>query len=162
MNNVKNELMNTPSQKEVILPKDNEDNRISLTEDTLSNTTKMTFKNTPYPQTSVKDRIQQYQGNTENLRGNCVKRSGRCSTHKCVLLREVVGKKISTMDKCGKIVWTMGEVTILRYPLPVSTDGQISAIQQGLVNTANKRRKKYFDSIGQLITFGKHFLLKYF
>ena len=44
----------------------------------------------------------------------------------------------------------MGEVTILRCPLaetlPVSTDGQISAIQQGLVNSANKRRKKYFDN----------------
>ena len=39
INNVKNEVMNTPSQKEVILPKDNEDNRISLTEDMLSNTT---------------------------------------------------------------------------------------------------------------------------
>ena len=109
----------------------------------------MTFRNTPYPQTSVKDRIQQYQENTDNLRGNCVKSSGRCSTHKCVLLREVVRKKMSTIDKCGKIVWTMGEVTILRcslaVTLPVSADGQISAIQQGLVNTANKRRKKYFD-----------------
>ena len=56
---------------------------------------------------------------------------------------------MSNMDKCGKIVWTMGEVTISRCPLavtaPVSTDGQTSAIQQGLEDSANKRRRKYFD-----------------
>ena len=78
-----------------------------------------------------------------------MKSGGRCSTHKCVLIREVVKKKMSTMDKCGKIVWTMGEATISRCPLavtaPVSTDGQISAIQQGLEDSANKRRRKYFD-----------------
>ena len=82
-----------------------------------------------------------------------MKSSGWCSTHKCVLLllREIVKKKkkMSTMDKCGKIVWTMGEATILVCPLaetlPVSTDGQTSAIQPGLVGTANKRRRKDFE-----------------
>ena len=42
----------------------------------------------------------------------------------------------------------MGEVALLRCPLvvtlPVSTDEQTSAIQQGLDNTANKRMQKYF------------------
>ena len=54
------------------------------------------------------------------------------------------------MEKTGKIVWTMGEVTVLRCPAaepsPVSTDGQTSAIQPGLVGTANKRRRKDFDT----------------
>merc|ERR1711942_261863 len=106
----------------------------------------MTFRNTQYPQTSVRDRVQQYQKNTDSLRVNCVKSSGRCSTHNCVLSREIVRKKMSTLDKCGKIVWTMGEVTVLKCPLalilPVSVDGQTSAIQQGLASSANKRRKK--------------------
>ena len=83
INNVKTDLMNTPSHKEAILPKNNEGSMISSSEDTLGNTTKMTFKNIQYPR---------------------------------VLLREVVRKKMSTMDKCGKIVWTMGEVTILKCP----------------------------------------------
>ena len=114
------------------------------------NTTKMTFRNTQYPQTSVRDRVQQYQKNTDSLRVNCVKSSGRCSTHNCVLSREIVRKKMSSLDKCGKIVWTMGEVTVLKCPLapilPVSVDGQTSAIQQGLASSANKRRKKNFDN----------------
>ena len=148
-NNTNNSLMNVPNQIETLLHKEDEVRKISSTEDTPNIRTKLTFKSTLHPQNSVKDRIQKYQENNDNLRGSCVKSSGRCSTHKCVLLREIVCKKMSTMEKTGKIVWTMGEVTVLRCPAaeptPVSTDGQTSAIKPGLDDTANKRRRTDFD-----------------
>ena len=60
-----------------------------------------------------------------------------------MLERGVVTKKMSRLDKNGKIGWTIGEVTILRCPAVEakvdSTEVEKSDVQTGLAGPANKR-----------------------
>ena len=44
---------------------------------------------------------------------------------------------------CGQ--WERQQFWCVPWQKPVSTDGQTSAIQPGLVGTANKRRRKDFE-----------------
>ena len=39
-----------------------------------------------------------------------------CATHHTKLVRRVVKRRLSCVDKCGAIKWTMGEATILDFP----------------------------------------------
>ena len=107
---------------------------------------KKTFRDIPTQNTSVKERIVKYQELSDNKKDECVRSGGRCHTHSCVLIREIVEKKRSTLNKTGKIVWLMGEVTILRCPLALpllSTDNQITGVNSGdikeNISTANKK-----------------------
>ena len=77
--------------------------------------TKLTFTSTSVKKNvNVRERIEKFQN--MNRRNSCVKSSGRCSTHKCALVREIVNKKMSKINKDGKLGWTIGEVTILSCP----------------------------------------------
>ena len=59
--------------------------------------------------------------------------------------REVVSKKMSKLDKNGKLGWTIGEVTILRCPAAeakgVSTEVEKSKVLTGLAGPANKKTR---------------------
>ena len=114
------------------------------------NNVKLTFEHITHRRPSVNDRIVNYQEWTDNRRGGCVKSSGRCDAHNSVLYREVVKKRMSTVDKTGKLVWTIGEVTILQCPMAVtlakSTVDLTAAKQVEIKSTANKKMRKYFDS----------------
>ena len=60
-----------------------------------------------------------------------------------MLERGVVNKKMSKIDKNGKLGWTIGEVTILRCPAADtqvdSTEVQKTDVQTGLARPANKK-----------------------
>ena len=110
--------------------------------------TKKTFSSIQANKKSVKERIVEYQELSDNKNDECVRSGGRCHTHSCVLVREIVEKKRSSLDKTGKIVWLIGEVTILRCPLalpPVSTvyqpAGVVSGDNKENIATTNKRSK---------------------
>ena len=77
---------------------------------------KKTFRDIPTHNTSAKERIVKYQELSDNKKDECVRSGGKCHTHSCVLIRRIVEKKRSTLNKTCKIVWLMGEVTILRCP----------------------------------------------
>ena len=68
-------------------------------------------KHTPI---KINERISKFQ---ELIAGDeCVMGSGRCGTHNTKLVRRIVTKKMSCVDKLGGIVWRSGEVTILACP----------------------------------------------
>ena len=62
-----------------------------------------------------------------------------------MLERGVVTKKMSKIDKNGKLGWTIGEVAILRCPVADSqvdcTEVQKADVQTGLVGPANKKTR---------------------
>ena len=95
---------------------------------------------------NVRERIEKFQN--MNRRNSCVKSSGRCSTHKCALVREIVNKKMSKINKDGKLGWTIGEVTILSCPQSQSqvnsTEINIESVTQPtrLGEPANKKLKE--------------------
>ena len=65
------------------------------------------------------------------------------------MYREVVKKRMSTVDKTGKLVWRNGEVTILQCPVAVaqkkSTVDLTATNLEERKSTANKKMRKYFD-----------------
>ena len=110
------------------------------------NTTKLTFSSTPGQQSiSVRDKIQKFQELSRTVGGECLKSGGRCNTHSCVLVREIVNKKMSKLDKNGKLGWTFGEVTILACPRAEtqleSTEALKASVHTGLEGPANKKRR---------------------
>ena len=46
----------------------------------------------------------------------CVFGSGMCATHHTKLIRRVVTRRVSYVDKCGEVKWKIGEGTILDCP----------------------------------------------
>ena len=73
---------------------------------------KTTFK--PMNTVKVKENIKMFQ--KLSMGENCVIGSGRCSRHNVKLVRGVVMKKVSCIDKNGKLSWLMREVTNLSCP----------------------------------------------
>ena len=77
--------------------------------------------------------------------------SGRCVTHNCKLNRIVKEKRVSCIDKNGKISWTMREGAVLLCPKAgssTSKEGQNTAIDDQLRvgNTStNKKLRIYSD-----------------
>ena len=59
---------------------------------------------------NVSHKISMFQGLGQVM--ECVKGSGRCATHNCRLVREIKKKKTSNLDKNGRVIWQMCEVTI--------------------------------------------------
>ena len=112
---------------------------------------KKTFSDISIHSKSVKERIVKYQELSNNKNDECVRSGGRCHTHSCVLIREIVEKKRSTLDKTGKIVWLMGEVTILRCPsaLPLNTDHQTASVNSGDIQENISTTNKKFRSDGE-------------
>ena len=62
-----------------------------------------------------------------------------------MLVREIVNKKMSKLDKNGKLGWTFGEVTILACPRAEtqleSTEALKASVHTGLEGPANKKRR---------------------
>ena len=76
------------------------------------NKVKTTFK--PVNTVRVKENIKMFQ--KLSMGESCVIGSGRCSKHNVKLVRGVVSKKVSCIDKNGKLSWLMREVTNLSCP----------------------------------------------
>ena len=47
----------------------------------------------------------------------CIVRSGYCTSHNVKMTRSVNMKRMSNVDECGKITWSMREATILSCPV---------------------------------------------
>ena len=58
---------------------------------------------------NVSHKISMFQGLGQVM--ECVKGSGRCATHNCRLVREIKKKKTRNLDKYGRVIWQMCEVT---------------------------------------------------
>ena len=70
--------------------------------------------------------------------------SGRCGKHNTKLVRKIVTKKMSCVDKLGGIVWRSGEVTILACPKanqPGSSSTIKSTIEYSSEAGANKKQQ---------------------
>ena len=76
---------------------------------------KMTFGSLPPPTTKpIKDKIMTFQDMCDG--DTCVFGSGMCATYHTKLVRRVVTRRVSYVDKCGAIKWKIGEGTILDCP----------------------------------------------
>ena len=64
--------------------------------------------------TPIKDRIMMFQDMCDG--DTCVFGSGMCATYHTKLVRRVVTRRVSYVDKCGAIKWKIGEGTILDCP----------------------------------------------
>ena len=83
----------------------------------------------------------------------CIKGSGRCATHNCKLVRKIENKKTSKIDKNGKLVWQMCEVTISVCPAAQS-EQTISVNNQAVANSLcsagnnnNKKQRLFSDYV---------------
>ena len=78
--------------------------------------------------------------------------SGRCGEHNVKLVRLITQKKMSIIDKTGKISWKLRDVTTLSCPVAGRTsdlpDSQISVEMPNPpeLSTANNKRIKISDS----------------
>ena len=91
---------------------------------------------------NVSQKINMFQGLGRGQ--ECVKGSGRCATHNCRLVREIKNKKTSNLDKNGKVIWQMCEVTISVCPA-AHTKQTDSANIQAVANSpssAGKNKKQ--------------------
>ena len=68
--------------------------------------------------------------------------SGMCATHNCKLKKRVVEKKISCIDKNGKIGWTMREGTILACPKSTSLSERKPAVNTQIGGEPKPTNKK--------------------
>ena len=106
------------------------------------NSVKKTFSSIEIKK-NVSKKISMYQ---ELGRGQaCIKGSGRCATHNCKLVRKIENKKTSKIDKNGKLVWQMCEVTISVCPAAqseqtISVNNQ--AVANSLCSAGNNNNKK--------------------
>ena len=69
---------------------------------------------------SMGDRISRFQ-DIVNKSAVCVTGSGRCATHNQKLVRRVISKKQSCVDKCGRVGWRLCDFTILECPTSLSS-----------------------------------------
>ena len=69
---------------------------------------------------SMGDRISRFQDIVDNS-AVCVTGSGRCATHNQKLVRRVITKKQSCVDKCGGVGWRLCDFTILECPTSLSS-----------------------------------------
>ena len=79
----------------------------------------------------------------------CVIGSGRCSSHNVKLVRGVVKKRVSCIDKDGKLSWILREVTSLTCPnkpdrkLGKDEPAMMSQVPQSRGTTGNAKKLKY-------------------
>ena len=112
------------------------------------NETKLTFVS-PLRKTTVGTKIDNFQKLARG--GECVLGSGRCGYHNCKLVRSVVKKKMSVVNRDGSIGWTMREVTTLACPLATQGKGirsDSSADSPAIVGettSTNKRARILID-----------------
>ena len=105
--------------------------------------THITKKNTPK---KISEKISRFQ---DMIRGDeCVIGSGRCASHNTKLVRKVVVRKMSCVDKFGGIGWRNGEVTILACP-KASQPGNNSTTQPTTKysSEAGANKKQWIDVI---------------
>ena len=69
---------------------------------------------------SVGDRITRFQDMVDRS-AVCVTGSGRCATHNQKLVRRVVTKKQSCVDKCGGVGWRLCDFTVMVCPTRLSS-----------------------------------------
>ena len=62
----------------------------------------------------IKKRIDRFQDIHNG--DKCVMGSGRCATHHVKLVKRVIERKESKLDKFGQVSWTIGEGTIYDCP----------------------------------------------
>ena len=109
----------------------------------------MTFTNTPTSKNTVKvkESIKMFQKLSEGEK--CVIGSGRCSSHNVKLVRGVVKKKVSCIDKDGKLSWLMREVTNLTCPykpdkkLGKSESAMMSSVTQSRGTNGSAKKLRY-------------------
>ena len=92
----------------------------------------------------VKENIRMFQ--KLSMGEDCVIGSGRCSRHNVKLVRGVVMKKVSCVDKNGRLSWLMREVTSLSCPYKPDRPGQSammsSVTQSGETNGNSKKFRR--------------------
>ena len=69
---------------------------------------------------SVSDRITRFQDMVDR-NAVCVTGSGRCATHNQKLVRQVVTRKQSCVDKCGGVGWRLCDFTVIVCPTRLSS-----------------------------------------
>ena len=73
--------------------------------------------------------------------------NGQCGGHNVKLVGQVTEKKMSVIDKTGKLSWTMREVTVLTCPVAHLThslpDSQVSMETPNLSELSTARLKKF-------------------
>ena len=114
-----NDIMKDNNKEDDIrIPEDNTIHDKSQ-EDTLPLRKKTTFGpiNTPPPIKKKIDRFQNFQNGDK-----CVVGSGRCATHHIKLVKRVVERKVSKLNKFGQVTWTMGEGIIFDCPKSGQTE----------------------------------------
>ena len=135
-----NDILEDNNKEEDIVMKRDNTGHDNTPEDNLPPKKKMTFRtiNASPPIKKKIDRFQDFQNGDK-----CVVGSGRCATHHIKLVKRVIERKVSKLDKFGQVMWTMGEGII--YDCPKS--GQPQRYDDNLAitnlpvrdNSANKR-----------------------
>ena len=75
---------------------------------------KMTFDKFSAPPPRIKKKIDRFQDLHDG--DKCVMGSGRCATHHVKLVKRVIERRVSVVDKCGQVSWAMREGTIFDCP----------------------------------------------
>ena len=133
--NKENTEDNNTTQQDTVLAED----RIQRDEE--MKLRKKTLMDNP-PPARMKDRINKFEMITSGA--GCEIAGGRCRQHHCMAVRDVVQKKMSTVDKFGKVVWKIGEGTILVFPKAHQTskhsyNSMTSQTELGGVSNKKKR-----------------------
>ena len=120
------------------------------------NLKKKTFTSTlEESRTKIRDRIKSFE-QFSSSEEKCLMGSGRCATHNCKLIRVMKEKRVSCVDKCGRVSWTMREGATLVCPksgYSTSKEGQKEAISTQLReggNSTNKKQRFYSGEDGPI------------
>ena len=103
--------------------------------------------------TNKKDKIKSFDNAMRGEEWKCVMGSGRCASHNTKLERKIKEKRVSIIDKSGKLGWTTREVTILTCPL-AQPSKELSAepAKTGLSERGNKGISEICGEKNQPIT----------
>ena len=112
---------------------------------------KLTFddvcKDNQLKKKSMGDRISRFQDMVDRS-AVCVTGSGRCATHNQKLVRQVVTKKPSCVNKCGGVGWRLCDFTVMVCPTRLSSapggaggDNNTGVSQLRWVKTTNQKEE---------------------
>ena len=100
---------------------------------------KKTFMANP-PPARMKDRIKSFEMITSGA--GCEIAGGRCRQHHCKAVRDVVQRKMSSVDKFGNVVWKIGEGTILVCPVAHQTSKYRDMTSQTELGGASNKKQR--------------------
>ena len=101
-------------------------------------------------QSEVRRKIKIFSDKSQGVK--CVLGSGHCSGHNVKLVRSVVMKKVSEIDRNGMVIWPMREVTILSCPAVQPLVRNVSATPvlesaEPELGTTNGKKAKLFENV---------------